>query len=92
MHRKFEVLLLQILDPDELHLPNVSAARFIDLETSEFIQVDADEVRAEYRASMKRAVDALAREADLRQIQHRVIDARRPYLDAIEAYLGFRAK
>ncbi len=90
VHRKFEILLLQVLDPDELHLPNLSAARFVDLETSELVQVDADEVRAEYRARMKKTVDDLAHEAALRQIQHRVVDARRPYLDAIEAYLGFR--
>jgi hypothetical protein len=37
-------------------------------------------------------VEELAREADARQIQHRLVDAARPYLDAIEAYLGFRGQ
>lgn len=92
VHRKFEILLLQVLDPDELHLPSVRAAKFVDLETAEEVQVDAEEIRAEYRARMEQLVGEIGREADLRQIQHRVIDTSRPYLDAIEAYLGFRGK
>ncbi len=92
VHRKFEILLLQVLDPDELHLPSVSAAKFVDLETAEEVQVDTEEIRAEYRARMEQLVGEIGREADLRQIQHRIVDTRHPYLDAIEAYLGFRGK
>jgi uncharacterized protein (DUF58 family) len=92
VHRKFEILLLQIVDPDELNLPAFNAAKFVDLETAETVQVDPEEIRASYQANMQRLIDDLAREADLRQIQHRLVDTRRPYLDAIEAYLGFRGK
>ncbi len=91
VHRKFDVLLLQITDPDELHLP-AFAAKFVDLETAEMVQVDPEEIRAAYRERMQRTIADLAREADLRQIQHRLIDTSRPYLDAIEAYLGFRGR
>ena len=56
------------------------------------VQVDPEDIRANYQAHMRALLDALAREADLRQIQHRLVDTRRPYLDAIEAYLGFRGK
>jgi len=90
VHRKFEILLLQVVDPDELNLPAFNAAKFVDLETSETVQVDPEEIRAAYQAHMEKMVTDLAREADMRQIQHRLIDTRRPYLDAIEAYLGFR--
>jgi len=92
VHRKFEILLLQVVDPDELNLPAFNAARFIDLETAETVQVDPEEIRASYQANMQRRIDDLAREADLRQIQHRLVDTQRPYLDAIEAYLGFRGR
>ena len=92
VHRKFEILLLQIVDPDELNLPAFNAAKFVDLETAETVQVDPEEIRASYQANIKAHIDALAREADLRQIQHRLVDTQRPYLDAIEAYLGFRGK
>ena len=92
VHRKFEILLLQITDPDEMNLPAFNVAKFVDLETAETVQVDPEEIRAQYQANMQRLVADLAREADLRQIQHRLIDTQRPYLDAIEAYLGFRGK
>jgi uncharacterized protein (DUF58 family) len=92
VHRRFEILLLQIVDPDEVHLPSVNAARFVDLETGETVQVDPDEIRASYRENVQKAMADLAREADERQIQHRLVDTRRPYLDAIEAYLGFRGR
>ena len=91
VHRKFEILLLQVTDPDELDLPNF-VAKFVDLETAETVQVDPEEIRAAYRDRVRKSIDDLAREADLRQIQHRLIDTSRPYLDAIEAYLGFRGK
>lgn len=92
VHRKFEILLLQVADPDELNLPAFNVAKFVDLETAETVQVDPEEIRTAYQANMQRIIADLAREADLRQIQHRLIDTRRPYLDAIEAYLGFRGK
>jgi uncharacterized protein (DUF58 family) len=92
VHRKFEILLLQVTDPDEMNLPAFNVAKFVDLETAETVQVDPEEIRAQYQAKMQRLVADLAREADLRQIQHRLIDTQRPYLDAIEAYLGFRGK
>jgi uncharacterized protein (DUF58 family) len=91
VHRKFEILLLQITDPDELDLP-AFVAKFVDLETAETVQVDPEEIRAAYRERVRQSIADLAREADLRQIQHRLIDTSRPYLDAIEAYLGFRGK
>ncbi|MDB6154212.1 MAG: hypothetical protein JWL90_2665 [Chthoniobacteraceae bacterium] len=92
IHRKFEILLLQVVDPDELHLPSITAAKFVDLENGEMVQVDTDEIRESYRANMQARIETLAKEADLRRIQHRLVDTRRPYVDAIEAYLGFRGK
>ncbi len=92
VHRKFEILLLHVVDPDELHLPDSAVARFVDLETGDTVQVDPEDIRANYQVHMRTLIEGLAREADLRQIQHRLVDTRRPYLDAIEAYLGFRGK
>lgn len=91
-HRKFEILLLHIVDPDELQLPAFAAAKFVDLETSEKVQVDPDEIRGLYRDNMQRFIDELSRQADQRNIRHDLIDTRNPYLNAIEAYLGFRGR
>lgn len=92
LHREFEILLLHVLDPDELHLPEVAVAKFVDLETGEQVQVEPDEVRRAYEAKMQGLINDLARESDLRQMQYNLIDTRNPYLEAIEAYLGFRGQ
>jgi uncharacterized protein (DUF58 family) len=90
LHRKFDILLLQVVHPDELDLPAAHAARFHDLETHEEVEVEPEEIRAAYRESARRRADALAREADRRRISHALVHANRPYFEAIEAYLGFR--
>jgi uncharacterized protein (DUF58 family) len=90
LHRKFEILLLQVVDPDELTLPTVGVARFIDMETDQSVQVEPEEIRRAYQATVRQSIDELAREADVRQISHALVPTDRPYLEAIEAYLGFR--
>lgn len=90
LHRKFEILLLQIVNPHELDLPGVDAARFHDLETHEEVEVEPEEIRAAYRESARKRAQMLAREAHHRQISHALVHTDRPYLDAIEAYIGFR--
>ena len=92
LHRHFDLLLLHVVDPDELDLPAVSVAKFEDLETAERVQVEPEEIRAAYRKTMQRRIDDLALEADRRQVQHALVSTAQPYLDAIEAYLGFRGK
>ena len=92
VHRKFEILLLHIVHPHELDLPGVHAARFHDLETHEEVEVEPEEIRAAYRESARQRADALAREAHHRRISHALVHTNQPYLDAIEAYIGFRGR
>lgn len=92
LHRKFEILLLQVVHPHELDLPGVHAARFHDMETHDEVQVEPEEIRAAYRDLARQRADILAREANLRQISYALVNTNRPYLDAIEAYLGFRGR
>ena len=92
LHRKFEILLLQIAHPHELDLPDVHAARFHDLETHDEVQVEPEEIRSAYRELARQRADAFAREANLRRISHALVHTNRPYFDAIEAYLGFRGR
>jgi uncharacterized protein (DUF58 family) len=92
MHRGFQLLLMQVLDPDELELPSVNVARFVDLETKEEVRAEPEEIRTAYRETMHRRMVELAQQADQRRIKHAVVHTDRPYLDAIEAYLGFRGE
>ncbi len=90
LHRKFDLLLLQVLDPDELDLPAAAAARFKDMESNEEVQVELEEIRNNYRESVRQQIDNLAREANNRKVNHALVNTQAPYLQAIEAYLGFR--
>ncbi|HUC85575.1 MAG TPA: DUF58 domain-containing protein [Candidatus Acidoferrales bacterium] len=92
LHRKFEILLLQIVHPHELDLPDVPAARFQDMETQAQVRVEPEEIRASYRELARQRVNAFAREANLRRISHALVHTDRPYLEAFEAYLGFRGR
>jgi len=91
-HRKFDILLLQIVHPHELDLPYVHAARFHDLETHAEVEVEPEEIRVAYRDLARRRVEAFSHEANLRHISHALVHTDRPYLDALEAYLGFRGR
>ena len=92
LHRKFEVLLLHVVHPDERDLPRAHAARFRDMETNEEVQVEPEEIRVAYSASARRRMDALARDASCRGISYASVNTARPYTEAIEAYLGFRGR
>jgi len=90
-HRDYGVLLLQVLDPDELDLPAHSVAKYVDMETCEEIEVDAEELRADYRRKVREGIELLEREAEARRIEYRLVNTGESYTAAIEAYLGFRA-
>lgn len=92
LHRKFDVLLLHVVHPDELSLPAVQAARFEDMETHEQVEVEPEEIRLAYRDTVRQRIEAIAQEANNRRISHALVNTERPYLDAIEAYMGFRGK
>lgn len=89
-HRGFKILLLQVLDPEELDLPAHRVARYVDLETNEEIEVDAEDLRATYRQNIRAALDTLAREASARGIEYQQVNTAEPYTRVLEAYLGFR--
>lgn len=90
LHRGFDILLLQVLDPDEIQLPAQAVARFVDLETAEEIEVDTAELRAAYRKRIESSLNELAREAEARRIEYQRVTTDVPYTTALEAYLGFR--
>jgi len=91
-HRKFEILLLHIVHPDEMDLPSVHAARFHDMETGEEVEIEPEEIRAAYREAALERTATIAGEAHSRCITHALVHTNRPYLDAIEAYIGFRGQ
>ncbi len=89
-HRGCEVLLMHLIDPDEIILPNAALAQFVDMETGQTIQVEPSEIRAEHEARMRGKIDAFATGAALYRMDFIALDTASPYREAIEAYLGFR--
>lgn len=89
-YRKFKILLLHIVDPDEVHLPDLALARFVDLETKETIQVAPDEIRNAYRADNERITERLKEECLHRGITYHLLDTETPWQTALEAWLGQR--
>ena len=81
---------MQVLDEDELQLPRVELARFVDMESGASIPVEPDEIRSHYRKIMADRIDDLKRACSHRGIQHSLITTDNPYIEAIEAYMGFR--
>lgn len=90
VHRRFEVLLLQLSDPDERTLPNAPLARFVDAETGEHLEVEPEEIRRDFERVVRARTEALRQGAQIRRMDFAHLGTERPFLDAIEAYLGFR--
>lgn len=90
LHRGFEILLMQLNDPDEMTLPNAPLARFQDMETGETIEVEPSEIRSDYERRMLARTAEFAAGATRRRIDFTALDNASPYREAIEAYLGFR--
>lgn len=90
LHRRFEILLLQIADPEEGTLPHAPLARFVDLETAEELEIEPEEIRENFKATVRERTRALQTGAMRRRIDFARLQTDHPYLEAIEAYLGFR--
>jgi uncharacterized protein (DUF58 family) len=90
MHRRFEVLMLQIADPDERSLPDAPLARFVDAETGEHLEVEPEEIRADFERAVWNRTNNLRVGAQRRGIEFTFLGTERPFVEAIEAYLGFR--
>jgi uncharacterized protein (DUF58 family) len=90
LHRKFRIMLLHVMDPDEYHLPDVPMARFIDLESNASIHVAPDEIREAYTQEMDTLIEKLKKESDRRGIHYHQLRTDQPYIEALEAWLGLR--
>ena len=90
VHRRFEILLLQLSDPDERTLPNAPLARFVDAESGEQLEVEPEEIRAAFEKTVRARTEALRRGCMHRRIDFAHLGTEQPFMEAIEAYLGFR--
>lgn len=90
IHRGYQVLFMQIRDPDESMLPSVAIARLVDMETQEIIEVEPELIRKEYQRDVENNTRELAEQCSRRRIEFSDISNQHTYREAIECYLGFR--
>ncbi len=89
-HRGFEIILFHVLHEDELHLPRVSNARFVDSETGESLTIVPADVREDYERRIAAHIDALRAGCRARRIDYNVVTTATSYYDVLGRYLAKR--
>ncbi len=90
-HRGSQVIVFQTLHADELELPDLSQAVFIDSETDAEIRLNVDDVRRAYARRFRDFLDGWAEVFRSRKIDHNIVSTEQPYNKALERYLVSRA-
>lgn len=91
-HKRHEVLIFHVLDPDELRFPYQRLSDFIDMETGERLQVDPAYVREEYLRQVQGFVDAYKRDCANQNIDYVLTDTSVPYDFLLFSYLSKRQR
>ena len=91
-HRRHEVVVFHILDPDEVDFPYSDTSTFVDLETGERITTEPWEIAARYRERFTAWQDRYRRACRDQRIDYVPLDTRMPFDRALLAYLEKRAK
>lgn len=90
-HRGSEVILFHVLHDDELKLPPMHEAVFIDSETGQRVKLHVDDVRSAYEEKMRQFLDTCAAASRARGIDYNLVSTATPYHKALEHYLFTRA-
>ncbi|MDD3716594.1 MAG: DUF58 domain-containing protein [Candidatus Marinimicrobia bacterium] len=72
-HRGHDVLVIQLLDPEEWDLNALQKQRFRDMESDEDIKLDVRQIREEYRKKIRDFTDSLNRDCGENGIDHSLI-------------------
>ena len=91
-HRGTDVLVFQVLDPDEIEFPFSRATRFEDLETAEEVTAVPDVVRAHYLRAIGGLIERYRRELGGAGIDYQLLNTGQPLDLALLAYLSTRTR
>ena len=90
-HRGSEVILLHVLHAEELRLPPVVEALFIDSETGKRLSTNVGDIRQAYEQRLGRFLDLWSSNCKGRGIDYKLVSTDMNYGDALEQYLFQRA-
>jgi uncharacterized protein (DUF58 family) len=82
-----DVVLLQVLDPVELHLSISSVAEFIDMETGETLEIDPIAAREAYKEELQKSIDANREKCAVMNVDYRLVSTAESFEDFIHQYL-----
>lgn len=91
-YRGTDVVVFQVLDPDELKFPFEGAARFRDMETAAEVMAVPANVRKEYIDRMQAMIAHYKRELSLVGIDYCLLDTSQPLELGLMAYLMTRRR
>jgi uncharacterized protein (DUF58 family) len=86
-YRGNDVIVFQVLDPEELQFNYEASAQFVDLESRMEMHVVPDFVREEYRKIIRSQVDYFEKECCRDRIDYALIETSKPLDHALFAYL-----
>jgi uncharacterized protein (DUF58 family) len=92
LHRGGEVILFHVLHADELELPDLDSAQFIDSETGQRVRLSVSDIRPAYEARMREFLEGWSSACKGHGIDYNLVSTADPYHKALERYLYRRGK
>jgi uncharacterized protein (DUF58 family) len=89
-HKKHQVIVFHVFDQAELDLPFGKLVTFVDMETTEKLQIDPKFVREEYRRQINEFVSQYRRDCSDSAIEYIVASTATPYDAMLRSYLAGR--
>lgn len=86
-YRGNDVIVFQVLDPEELRFDFRESAQFIDMETRAEMHVIPDFIRQEYRRILREQISYYEKECQKDRIDFAVLDTSKPLDHALYTYL-----
>ncbi len=90
-HRSMEVIVFHVLHRDELQLPDLAEAVFIDSESRQRVRLNVEDVRQTYHRQVTLRMQAWTRLFRTRGIDYNLVTTDMHYSKALEGYLFGRA-
>jgi uncharacterized protein (DUF58 family) len=91
-HRRHEVVVFHILDPDEVEFPYADTSTFVDAETGQRLTTEPWEIAKRYRSRLAAWTDHYRRACRENRIDYVLLDTRTPFDQALLAYLEKRTR
>lgn len=91
-HRKHEVIVFHVLDPQELALDYRDEVEFEDLETARKLRAEPAFLKEQYTRQVREWIDHLDRGCKAHQIDYNLLTTETPFDHALTAYLNKRVR